>query len=349
MAQRVRFCGIDLGSSALHMACVADPAAPGEPVQLRGAAEPSPSPWVDRCPEAAALGQALAALGQQVGLEARRTPAAVTLPTHAMVLKPVDLPPLSAAERRAALYLEMARIAPVADDDMLGDWLSLAGSDGGEGGSQLHLLMAVPQRSVSAVRCALRLARLRAAAVEPEPATLFRLAQLLANPNSEAAEVMVDLGAGSTRLVVTQRDQLLLFRELPVGGAHLTAALAAHLRVDAATAEELKRTRYRTEAELEAFGAAGERLLSEVERSLRYIEHGFGLDGYGALHLVGGGAHWPFLRRVIEVAVGRRAEEQVVVPLGPVDPSLALAAALALWQQSARGDRRWLAGGGVGR
>lgn len=336
MAQRVRFCGVDLGSSALHMACVVDPAGRGEPAVVLGAEGSSPGPWVDRCPDAAALGAALAALGERLELGGRRTPAAVSLPSAALVIKPVDLPPLAAAERRAALYLEMERIAPKTGDEMVGDWLSLAGPNG-SGAGQMHLLLAAHQRAIGAVRCALRAARLRAAAVEPEPAALFRLAQLLARPESEAAEVLVDLGASSTRLIVTRRGQLLLFRELTVGGSHLTHALSAHLKVEPAEAEERKRTQFQ-EDDWEALGPAGERLLSEVERSLRFVEHVFGLDGYGALHLVGGGAHWPLLRQMIEAAVGRRAEGQVVLDRRPVDPALAQATALALWQRG-RGGR----------
>jgi len=336
MTQRVRFCGVDLGSRTLHLACLTDPA-PGEPGLLT-ASGPAPGPWADRCPEAAALGGALVAASEGLGVRLRRVHTAVSLPSGAMVVKAVNLPALRPAERRAALYLEIDRLTSVEAAETVGDWLPLAVPGGGQPGpdGQGHLLLTARQQTVDAIGCALRVAAMRPAAVEPEPATLLGLAQLLARPDGEAAEVLVDLGASATRLVVVRRGELLLFRELPVGGSDLTAALAEHLGVDPADAEELKCTEYQEGEDLGEFGAAGERLVREVERSLRYVEQGYRLEGYGALHLVGGGARWPLLRRQVEAAVGIRARESIELPVGPVDPAMAEAAALALWRNGRR-------------
>jgi len=349
MRRRVRFCGVDLGSDSLHLVCLAEPAALGEPASMHAAVGSSPGPWVDRCPEAQALGVALSAVGQELGLILRNAPTAVSLPTSSLVTRSVSLPPLTPREQRAALYLELDRMAGIVPEETVGDWLPLAiPRDGkGETEGQVHLLLTARQSGVNAVGCALRAAHLRPAAVEPEPATLFRLAQLLAKPEEGEAEVLVDLGASATRLLVIQRDELLLFREVSVGGTHLTQALASQLGVAVAEAEVLKRTEYQEGVWPDLFGTVSVRLVSEVERSLRYIEHRFGLDGYGALHLVGGGARWPFLRGVMEAAVGRQAEGKVVLPVGETDPALATATALALWQEQ---DKiRQEAGGGLGR
>lgn len=338
MQQRVQFCGVDVGSQNLKVVCLLTPASPGQPVEAVTAVGAAPGPWAERCVDAPALGQALAELCQGLDCRFGRTPAAVSMPTGALVVKTVTLPAIIPSERQAAFRLELDRLFPLAPGEAVCDWLPLFMRPDSEPGSakEGYLLLAAHQQAVSAVPCALGAAKMRPVAVEPEPAALYRLAHMLAAPEGEAAEVLVDLGAGGTRLLVLQHGELLLFRDLPVGGSHLTDALAHHLQVEPAEAEELKRTKYQVGADIDLFGDAGERLLREVERSLRYIERGFGLEGYGALHLVGGGANWPFLRRLVEVAVGIRAQEQVMLLDRAVDPAMAQATALALWQERSR-------------
>jgi len=338
MERRLRFCGIDVGSHSLHLACLAADGEGG--LQLLTASAPAPGPWTDGCPPAAGLTGAVKAAagaleGVRWGLPLRPAPAAVSLPTAALVVKAVNLPALSAGELRAALTLEIERLHPDDAAETVGDWLPLEAPRGDDAGpaAQGCLLLTARQTAVDAAAAPARAARLTPVAVEPEPATLVRLARLLATPEAEAPEVLVDLGAGGTRLVVTRGDALLLFRELPVGGSHLTAALAERHRIAPAEAEQLKCLACQEAASLVEFGAAGERLVREVQRSLRYVERQHRLEGYGALRLVGGGARWPLLRREIEQVVGVPAQESVALPVGAVPPEMALAAALCLWKE----------------
>ncbi len=340
MQQRLRFCGIDLGSHALHLACLTEGS--GGQRGLLTASAPAPGPWVGGCPAAADVAGAVASAagslsGVRWGPRLRPTPAAVSLPTGALVVRAVNLPPLKAGELREALYLEIDRLRAGDPAETVGDWLPLAvpgGEDPARAGRG-YLLLTARQAAVDTAACALRAARLRPVAVEPEPAVLIRLARLLAAPGGEAVEVLVDLGAGGTRLVVARADALLLFRELPVGGSHLTAALAERRQVTLAEAEELKCTEYQEAGSLADFGPAGERLVRELERSLRYVERQHRLEGYASLHLVGGGARWPLLRREIEGVVGVRARDSVALPAGAVPPEMAGAAALCLWKEGA--------------
>lgn len=380
MDRRVRFCGVDLGSRSVHVACLVS-LGQGDAALVTASAA-APGPWSDRCPEAAPLAAALRALTAEVqealhpeagaapggpgaelmpvqvgavsdrpGTRLLPIPAAASLPAGALVVKAVNLPAMRPRERRAALYLEMGRLTALDPAETVGDWLPLAvpgGVPGPEG--QGHLLLMARQAAVDAVADALWAAHMRPVAVEPEPAVLVRLALLLAKPGGGAPEVLIDLGAAGTRLVVVRHGELLLYRDLPVGGADLTADLAQRIGVSAEEAEALKCTAYQEADSLADFAAAGERLVREVERSLRYVERLHGLDGYGALHLVGGGARWPLLRRSVEAAVGRAARPHVELPVGTVSPKTAQAAALstvspktagaaalALWTRRARG------------
>lgn len=334
MRERIRFCGVDVGSSELKLACLLEPTMLSPLGSIRGGSMPTPGAWMDGTVPPEALAEGIRRIGSDLDARMGLTPAAISIRTDALVTKNVYLPELNASERRAALYMELERLVPAEDGEPVGDFLPVAPRPDQERGTyeEGYLLMAVQEKVVQHYRSALSGARLRPVAVEPEPASLYRLSQLISAPEQGAAQVLIDLGASGTRLLVVKGEQLLLFRELPVGGNHLTAALAEHLRVDPAEAEQIKRTQHQEETSLEYYGEAGERLCREVERSLRYIERGYGLESYAALHLVGGGARWPFLRRMMERAVGIRAQPEIRLLTGAVEPALAQAAALALWQ-----------------
>lgn len=341
MDRRLRWCGIDVGSHSLHLACLRAENG-GEPAWLTATA-PAPGPWTDGRPAdgglAAAVRSAAGSLrGVRWGTRLRPTQAAVSLPSRALVVKAVKLPALNPAELRAALCLEIERLRPAVPAETVADWLPLAvpAASRESGDAQGCLLLTARLSAVKAVAAAARGARMRPAAVEPEPAVLFRLLRLLAAPTDrgeDPARVLIDLGAGGTRLVVARSDALLLFREIPVGGRDLTAALAEARQVPPEEAEALKCTAYQEAGPMTDFGAAWERLAREVERSLRYVERQHGLEGYGGLHLVGGGARWPLLRRELERVVGVPAQPSVALPGGPVPPDMACAAALCLWKE----------------
>lgn len=331
MQQRARFCGIDIGSHHLKLVCRLEAGAHGQPAPVVCAVARAPGPAAERSAEAKAIGQALVGLCQQTGLATRWTSAAVSVPTSSMVVKVMHLPVLSPAERRAAFRLEMDRLLALAEGEAAGDYLPLASDVERHGAQESLLLLATREEAVREFRAMLAEAHLQPVAVEPEPAAQFRLARLLTTPDEEGApHVLVDLGAAGTRMLVVQRGELLLFRDLPVGGSHLTAALSRHLGTEYAEAEELKCTRFQEESH-PALEAESERLFKEIERSLRYVERERHLEGYGGLHLVGGGARWPLLRRVVERAVGIRARDEIRLPGGPVEPDLAQAVALAVW------------------
>jgi len=334
MQERIRFCGVDVGSYELKLACLLEPTMLSPLGSIRGGSMPTPGPWIDGAPVPEALAEGIKRIGSDLDARIWSTPAAISIRTDALVTKNVYMPELTPTERRAALYVELDRVFPNGEGEPVADFLPVTPRPDQERGvyEEGYLLMAVQEKAVHQYRSVLNGARLRPVAVEPEPATLYRLSQLVSVSEMGAAHVLIDLGASGTRLLVVKGEELLLFRELPVGGSHLTAALAEHLGVDQAEAERLKRTQHQEETTLEYYGEAGERLCREVERSLRYIERGYGLESYAALHLVGGGARWPFLRRMMERAVGTRAQAEVRLLTGVVEPALAQAAALALWE-----------------
>lgn len=358
MEHRVRFCGIDFGSQSIKLVCQLDTGSRELGTAMIFKEGPAPGPLVEQSGDPATLSAALSNLRIQSGIGLRKVLAAVAMPSSAMATKVVNLPPLSNRERQAAFQLEMERFLNLDDRDVVGDYIPLAEEDANSGNQESYLLMAIQQKWINLLRTVLKGAHVHPEAIEPEPVTLFRLLQLLSRSRTEGTHVLVDLGASGTRVVVARKGQLLLFRELAVGGNHLTAALARALNMEWHEAETLKRSRYQEAEEIPELSAEAEHLRKEIERSLRYVERERGIEGYNGLYIVGGGAEWPFMRRLVERAVGLRAREELVLPGGAVAPSLAQAAALAFYRQvipemlapaQAHGLRRQPAEGGLGR
>lgn len=335
LQQQARLVGIDWGSQTIKVAGLVAAEKPPRG-RFAGCFLPAPGPGAAAGTAGAVLGQLLTALCQETGVPCKGARAAVALPSAMVLTRPVYLPRLSRRELRAALYLELERVLPFPVDEAVADYIPLAGraATAGAGEEQGYLLLAARQEAVTGRAGALRRAGLRPAPVEPEPVTLLRLARLLAPPGGPGCHVLVDLGAAGTRLVILRDGELLLFRDIPVGGAHLTAALAEFLGTDQSEAEARKIADFQTCRDLGAFGAAAERLVSELGRSLRFVERERRLEGYAGLYLVGGGAHWPVLRRVVEETVGLPAREPVLLPLRSLDPVLAQSVALGLWGHS---------------
>lgn len=332
MEQHGRYCGIDPGSHALKLACVVQP--PGSKgIWLEHATALAPSDAEQKGLSTEGLSSALPELCEASGLSLSGTPAAISLPTFVGVVQQVQLPGLSSRELRAALSLEMSRLLSFPVEEAVGDYLPLARRTGADGDrtDQGYLLVAARHEVVRAVVAGIGEANLRPVVVEPEPSTLYRLAEML-NPEAESGpRVLIDLGATGTRLLIVQGDELLLFRDISVGGRHFTTALAEALQTGPENAEALKLTEFQKASDLKSFGAAGERLLSELQRSLRYVEASHHLAGYSALHLVGGGARWPALRKRVQSAVGAEARDELVTSAGVLDPAVAKVVALALW------------------
>ncbi|OGE85591.1 MAG: cell division protein FtsA [Candidatus Doudnabacteria bacterium RIFCSPHIGHO2_02_FULL_46_11] len=139
----------------------------------------------------------------------------------------------------------------------------------------------------------------------------------LTKRHKEIGSVLIDLGAGTTGVVVYEEGQLLLASVVPIGQAHVTNDIAIGLRTTVDTAEEIKLKYGHTDPEslrkdseiklsefdanedemvsrrhvVEIMEARIEEILSSVNKELKKINR----DGQlpGGVVLVGGGANLP--------------------------------------------------------
>lgn len=261
--------GIDFGRSRIRVALV-ERDAQQRPCLIAVAAYPAGDD------PAAALDRAV----RELGTRERRCVIGIAQPDASLHL--ATFPPMSAGERRRAAGFEAARRIDYPIDQAV---VSLRPLDGGT-----RWVIGVAHRAALAARAgAAKRARLHPLAIDDDAFALRRV--------HAQAEAIVDIGEASTRLIVFG-DPIPFCARIPFGGAGATAAIACSLGVDAATAEERKRTI--------GFGGAGEAQrdtwIEAIEAALATARS----NGYPAQRLLmtGNGSRLPGLSEAIERATG---------------------------------------------
>ena len=119
------------------------------------------------------------------------------------------------------------------------------------------------------------------------------------------ATALVDVGSRVTSINVMRGGTSCFSREIPIGGANMTQAVARRLGLEGFEAEAVKRTSEDHQAEVRtAIGPVLEDLASELMLSMDYVEHNEGLTVTEVL-LSGGGVLAPGAAEYVEQAVAR--------------------------------------------
>jgi type IV pilus assembly protein PilM len=121
------------------------------------------------------------------------------------------------------------------------------------------------------------------------------------------ATALVDVGAARTSINVIRGGESCFSREINIGGADMTQAVARRLGVEGFEAEAIKRSGEAHEAEVNsAIAPVLEDLASELSLSIDYVEHHEGVNVQEML-LSGGGVLAPGAAAYLEQATSRPA------------------------------------------
>jgi type IV pilus assembly protein PilM len=123
----------------------------------------------------------------------------------------------------------------------------------------------------------------------------------------ERAIALVDIGATRTSINVLCGGETCFSREINMGGADMTQAVARRLGIEVFEAEAIKRASEQHELEVNtAIAPVLEDLVSELSLSLDYVEHHEGVH-VSEILLSGGGVLAPGATAYIEQATSRKA------------------------------------------
>ena len=275
------------------------------------------------------------------------------------VVRYVPMMRMSDAELAQAIQFEVDKYLPFEVDEVVMDCQALRrrAASGGEEGSgdasgedRMTVLLAACRRELVQERLdTIQEVGLLPIAIDLDLFALANAWELCGVPDYEVldeegmrASALVDVGASRTSINVLHGGESCFSREINIGGADMTQAVARRLGVEGFEAEAIKRASEAHEAEVNsAISPVLEDLASELSLSIDYVENHDGLQ-VEELLLSGGGVLAPGASSYIEQATARPARtwnplEGLRVDVDRVDveeleawaPSLVVAVGLA--------------------
>ncbi|MGA2266283.1 MAG: pilus assembly protein PilM [Phycisphaerae bacterium] len=262
----------------------------------------------------------------------------LALPCGPESIKTVRLPPLPAGQWRQAIKKEAQERFSF---DAAKDHFSCI--DAGE----VHwdnrtvrevILLAAHNKVIDDHVAMLSAMKLSPVAMEASPLAAFHAFERLGRrqESGAGARVIVDIGAGGTRVVVGKGKQIILLKSLGVGGWAMTAAVARHFNLSRQEAAQFRLQNAQHESARlaapsatakaavswsaqDALGGVLESLAEEIALCLRYCAVTFRGMRPSEIILCGGEAHNPLISRFL----GERLGLPVVVsrPLHGLDVS----------------------------
>jgi type IV pilus assembly protein PilM len=167
--------------------------------------------------------RALRDLVHELGIPGR--PAAVCVLGNEVFVRRLAIPRMAHGDIHSALLLECRKLVnfPIADSELR---YQIVGESDGPDASGLELLVSVAHRKrIEEARTALEHAGLKPAAVTIVPVALQTLIREAAAAGPEEVVAYLDMGAGTTHILIVKGDDVRFSREFGGGGAALTEAL----------------------------------------------------------------------------------------------------------------------------
>jgi type IV pilus assembly protein PilM len=302
--------GLDLGSSVVK----------GVEITLEG-----PEPVITgfarvEIPPGGSLSEAVATLFRAGKFRSKRVVASVS--GQSVVVRYVPMPRMTDVDMKQAIRFETDKYLPFELDEVVLDCQALQRPPNGAGGGDTAA-KASDQMTVLLAACKTKAIEEKVQLVQAQGLTpiaidvdLFALAnawELCGLPAEELEEgeeraiALVDIGATRTSINVLCAGETCFSREINMGGADMTQAVARRMGLEVFEAEAIKRASESHELEVNtAIAPVLEDLVSELSLSLDYVEHHEGVH-VSEILLSGGGVLAPGAKAYIEQATARSA------------------------------------------
>ncbi|KQQ94002.1 pilus assembly protein PilM [Leifsonia sp. Leaf325] len=164
---------------------------------------------------------------------------AMGIGNHKVLARDLVMPAMSRARMREALPFHVQDVIPMPVSEAILDFYPVEQTMTENGPQVQGLLVAAAKEAVLGNVRAARLAGLTTVDVDLLPFAISRVA--FNQQNSPGSVVLVDVGAGTTTVVVAHDGIPQFLRIIPTGSSDLTTTLATRLETDAGKAEVIKR------------------------------------------------------------------------------------------------------------
>ncbi len=285
--------GLDIGTRTVHVAEVSTRGTPAI-TNFGGVALPAGAVREGEVVDPQAVAGAIRELVGAAKLKQKRVHLGIA--NQRVVVRQIDLPWMEEAELRSSLPFQVQEFIPIPVEEAELDYHVLEEIDSEDGGRLLRILLVAAHRDMVASHLeAAEAAGLKPISVDLNP---FAILRTVAGPSalSSGSEVVVDVGAGVTDIVVHEGGVPEFVRILVLGGDDITDALASGMGTTHEEAEDVKQG-------IAADGSGGDQtagriveehasqFVEEVRGSLDYYRTQVGTGGQLSLIvLTGGGA-----------------------------------------------------------
>ena len=283
------------------------------------------------------VSQAVAALTSQLRLQGQDVYYAIS--GHAVFTRFISLPSIEGSDLRELVEFEAQQNVPFPIEEVTWDFQKV--SSGEAGGEVEVLLVAIKNDAIDDINESVESAKLIGRGVDVAPVALcnafkYNYPEVI---ESDAASVLIDVGARTTDLIYIQGDRVFT-RSVPVGGAAATSAIAKEFDMSFADAEERK-----LQDGMVSLGGSFEdpddpgkaamakvirntmtRLHSEITRTTGTFRQSGG-NAPSVAYLCGGSAGMPYLKEFLSEKLGIEVEYFNPMARVQVRPELSEAAA----------------------
>lgn len=234
MADSKTIVALNLGSQNVAGAVFGKTSSGDLILKRQGFVEMSGDPTVDasRLPQ---LKIALGELADQIGI--RKQTAWYSVSGHIAFTRFVKLPPVQGDKVDQIVEFEARQNVPFPIDEVIWDYEFVSPQDGGE---VEVVLVAMKSDALAEINDQVAENGIETSGVDLAPMAAYN-AFRYSYPDVEEASVVVDLGARSTNLIFAEGDRFFT-RNILVGGATITGAIAKEFNLGFGDAEESKRT-----------------------------------------------------------------------------------------------------------
>jgi type IV pilus assembly protein PilM len=285
--------GLDIGTRTVNVAQVSTKGGRSSVTDFGRFELPTESVREGEVLDPQAVGEAIRRLYAATSIKDKNV--LVGVANQRVVVRQVDLPYLTEAELRSSLRFQVQEFIPIPVEEAELDFHVLEEFEG-EGGTRMQrmLLVAADKDMIATHLEAVAAAGLRPVGVDLNPFALLR-ALVGDSPIGTANEVLIDVGAGVTNIVVHENGIPRFVRILVLGGEDITQALVRDLGMSREAAEQAKQTVSLTSSagDPQVLRIVQERaghFVDEVRSSLDYYQAQTGSSRLGRVVLTGGGA-----------------------------------------------------------
>ncbi|MBF0530030.1 MAG: type IV pilus assembly protein PilM [Deltaproteobacteria bacterium] len=296
--------GLDIGSHSIK-ALVLNQSKAGLQLEMVGMAQLPPSAIEDG--EIREQGVVVSAIKNLLkALKISLKSVCTSISGNSVIIKKIKLPTTTREELVKNIEVEAEQFIPFDISEVNVDF-QILGESGGGGGDQMDVILVAAKKDViDAYMNLLVEAKLKPTVIDVD---VFALENAFTHTHPELKDTvaLIDIGANKMNINTIKEGMSLLTKDAAIGGARITGEIQDRLNVDYETAEAIKMGGVEPEdpqAVSEIIGRAVGNWVTEMRRTVDFMEASYPRERLKAIYLSGGSCRFPGLTGYLEKEFG---------------------------------------------